>query len=225
MDKESIRKAALSLGADICGFAAAERFSDAPAGFRPEDVLPVCKSVVVFGVALPKGLYTVPSDYLYSYFNGCISVPKADSISFQLARLLESEGGIAVPVPCDGPVAEYDIKTKTKRGILSMKHAAVKAGLGTLGKNTLLLNAAFGNRLTVGLVLTDVVFPSDPPAAPVCLPNCRLCLDNCPVRAIGDGSVMQLPCRENTYVPDTLGFTTVQCNRCRTICPMRDGRQ
>lgn len=224
MNQESIRQAVLRLGADICGFAASERFGEAPAGFRPTDVFPDCKSVVVFGVALPKGLFAIPPQYIYSHFNGNISVPYVDGISFQLARLLEKDGGVAVPVPCDWPVADYNPVTKTKRGILSMKHAAVMAGLGTLGKNTLLLHEKFGNRLTIGVVLTDIAFQSDPPATPVCLPGCRICLDNCPVDAIADGSVTQQPCRENTYVPDELGYTTVQCNHCRVLCPMRNGR-
>ena len=42
--------------------------------------------------------------------------------------------GVAVPIPADGPVEYWDEEELEGRGILSMKHAAVNAGLGTLGK-------------------------------------------------------------------------------------------
>lgn len=225
MDKETIRQAVLRLGADVCGFAAVERFFDAPEGCRPTDILAGCKSVIVYGVALPRGLYAVPPAYIYAHFNGSVSVSAVDDIGFRLARLLESDGGLAVPLPCDGPVAYYDEATRTKRGLLSMRHAAVQAGLGALGKNALLLNGRFGNRLTIGAALTDVAFPSDPYAEPICIESCRICLDNCPAQAISDGRVTQAPCRENTFVPDALGYATIQCNRCRAKCPMWDGKR
>ena len=43
---ESVKKAA-GLGADLCGIASFDRFGEAPEGYRPQDVLPGCRSVVV----------------------------------------------------------------------------------------------------------------------------------------------------------------------------------
>jgi len=59
--KEEIREKVLNYGADICRIAGIERFAGAPEGFHPRDIFPGCKSVIVFGVALPKGLYMVDS--------------------------------------------------------------------------------------------------------------------------------------------------------------------
>ena len=49
------------------------------------------------------------------------------------------------------------------------------------------------------------------------------CLDSCPVLAIQDKSVTQKKCRQNTYGNTARGFDTVDCNKCRRECPMRDG--
>jgi epoxyqueuosine reductase QueG len=98
--------------------------------------------------------------------------------------------------------------------LISMKHAAMQAGLGTLGKNTLLINERFGNRLTLGAVLTDCALPSDPLAGSVCRAGCRACVDSCPVHAIREGRVAQKLCRTHTYGRNARGYETVDCNTC-----------
>lgn len=72
-------------------------------------------------------------------------------------------GRFAVPLPADSPYEYWDAEQMEGRGLLSMKHAAVLAGLGTLGKSTLLLNEAYGNLLTLGAILTEFDLASDPP--------------------------------------------------------------
>ena len=221
--KEAIRRFILDQGADVCGFAGIERFSDAPEGFRPSDVFPACKTIVVFGIALPAGLFDVPPRLIYGHFNYG-SCPWLDRIAFFAAREIErATGGRAVPMPSDGPYEAWDALVLEGRGLISLKHAAVQAGLGALGKSTLLLNERFGNRLTLGAVLADCALPSDPLAESVCLPDCRLCVDGCPAQAINEGRVIQKRCRLNTYGKNTRGYDTVDCNRCRAACPMGAG--
>jgi epoxyqueuosine reductase QueG len=110
------------------------------------------------------------------------------------------------------------------RGQISMRHAAVAAGLGTLGKNTLLLNEKFGNTLNIGAVLTDIELPSDDLAESICKDGCRLCLDSCPVGALNGTSANQKLCRMNTYTSNPRGFEVTNCNTCRVVCPMRYGK-
>jgi len=221
--KETIRKIFLNLGADVCGFAAADRFADAPSNFGPSDIWNPCKTVIVFAIALPKGLLEVKPDLIYEHFNSA-ACPAVDKIALFGAKLLEERfGGTCVPLPCDGPYDAWNAETLTGHGILSMKHAAVAAGLGTLGKNSLLLNKDFGNRLVPGAVLTDLELASDAPAEPLCIPNCRKCLDLCPVHALDGVSANQGLCRPNTYGTTPRGFDTVLCNKCRAVCPLRDG--
>lgn len=86
--KEELREKVLSLGADICRFAGIQRFAGAPEGFHPCDIFSECKSVIVFGVALPKGLYQVDSRLIYSHFNE-FACPQVDHIAYQTAVFLE----------------------------------------------------------------------------------------------------------------------------------------
>lgn len=223
--KEQIREIILNSGADVCGIANVESFSNAPKGFHPSDTFADCKSVVVFGLSLPKGLAKVDSKLIYAHFNS-FSCSQVDLIATKAAKQIEKEfGGNAVPLPSDDPYDYWDSEKMEGHGLLSMKHAAVAAGLGALGKSTLLLNSQYGNWLTLGAILIDFDLPSDPQAEEICIPGCDLCLKNCAVQAINGKSVIQKKCRLNTYTTNARGFSTVNCNICRTICPMRFGKK
>ncbi len=221
--KEAIREMVLALGADVCGFAATDRFSGAPEGFRPTDVFGACKTVVSFGVALPRGLFAVSPRLIYEHYN-LGSCDYVDEIAFHAAREIERITGLsAVPMPSDGPYDSWDAEAREGRGLISMKHAAVQAGLGTLGKSTLLVNPRYGNRLTLGAVLAECALSSDPYAESVCLDGCRRCIDGCPVHAIAEGRVTQKLCRAHAFGQNARGYDTVECNACRAACPARDG--
>lgn len=223
--EQKIKEMALALGADVCGISDISRFSDAPEGFSPLDIYPDCKSVIAFGKALPKGLTKVSPRIIYAHFNAN-SEKDTDIIAFELARFVERElKGIAVPLPSDGPYDSWDAENLHGHGIISVKHAAVNCGLGTLGKNTLLLNREYGNLLSVGVVLTDLQLEPDPLCDSICITGCKKCIEACPVHAINaDGTVNQKLCRTNTYSKNKRGFDTVECNMCRTVCPMKYGK-
>lgn len=221
--KELLRENILNLGADLCGFAAIDRFTDAPLGFHPRDLFSDCQTVIVIAMAIPKGLLKVDSRIIYAHYND-ISCPAIDKISFQTARFIEDNyDKIAVPLPCDAPYEYWNSEKLEGRGLISMKHAAVQAGLGTLGKNSLLLNKKYGNLLTVGVVLTDLKIESDPLAESICIEDCQLCMKNCPVQALDGIGANQKSCRTRAYGQTEKGFGTVECNKCRTICPRRFG--
>ena len=145
-------------------------------------------------------------------------------IAFKSAKRIELDFGCnAVPIPCNCPYEYWDGDKMEGRGLLSMKHLAVQAGLGSLGKNTLFIHRRFGNLLTLGVILTDLELHSDPLSRNLCITDCRKCIEACPVSAIEDGSVNQKLCREHTYGKTARGFDTVDCNRCRIICPLNKG--
>lgn len=222
--KNQIKELILSLGADVCGVANIDRFSETTAGFHPRDIFPHCQSVIVFGIVLPKGLTKVEPRLIYGHFNYgfCAGV---DWIGFKGAKEIERlYGGYAAPLPSDGPYEYWDAEKMEGRGLISMKHAAVFAGLGTLGKSTLLLNEAYGNMLTLGAILTDLVLASDPLAESICIEGCNLCIRNCPSQALDGSHADQSKCRLNTYGTNARGFSTVNCNKCRVVCPMRFGK-
>ncbi len=214
----SIKEILISLGADLCGIANIDRFYGAPKGFHPTDIYKECKSVIVFGLCLPKGTAFVDPKFIYGRFND-LNAEKLDYICSSACKEIEKLGAIAVPIPSDSPYEYWDSDKMEGRGLLSLKHAAALAGLGQLGKNTLLINKKHGNMLTLGALLTNLDLKSDPLSQELCSRNCRLCLDNCPQKALDGSTVNQKLCREYAYGVSKRGFSTVNCNKCRVICP------
>jgi epoxyqueuosine reductase QueG len=220
--KEQIRKLVLSYGADLCGFASVDRFVDAPAGFTPNDIYPDCKSIISFAFALPKGLSKVDSRLIYGHFNYLLC-SEIDIIAFKLANKIEELFNcITTPLPCDVPYEYWDEENEEGRGLLSMKHAAVHAGLGVLGKSTLFINKRYGNMVTLSVILTNLELPPDTVSENICIANCNKCVEACPVKAINNGKVNQKLCRNNTYGKTKRGFNTVDCNKCRIECPLNN---
>lgn len=218
-----IKRRARELGADLCGIAFVERFADAPAGFHPTDVLKDCKSVIVVATRFPLSTLQASSQSVYTFVRNKL-VDRIDSITLQLALELETLGCRAVPIPSDEPYDYWDETRRHGQGILSLKHAAVRAGLGQMGKNTLLLNEQFGNLLWLGAVLADKELASDPVADyQVCIADCRLCLDACPAHALNGLSVEQRKCREVSAKCTEGGGGVLICNLCRKICPRHRG--
>jgi len=224
MERE-IKELAYELGADVCGIGNIDRFENAPTGFSPLDLFDKCKSVIALGIALPEGLYEVSPRLLYAHFNSklCLIL---DDIALKLAKKLEDRFDChAVPVPSDTPYEYWDAENMTGKGLISMRHTAVLCGLGSIGKNSLLINPGFGTQLAIGAVLTDLKLEPDALQPELCIPGCSRCVDSCPVQAIADRRVNQKLCRMNTYGETARGFGTVNCNKCRIVCPMRFGKR
>ena len=222
--EEQIKRIILNQGADLCGIASIDRFANSPIGFHPSDIYKECKSVIVFAKRLPKGLACVNPRIVYNHTNG-LSINTVDTITYESSIVIEQLGCVAVPLPCDSPYEYWEKDNLKGKGILSMRHAAVLAGLGSLGKNTLLINKRYGNFLTLGAILTDLDLQSDPLSEDLCIKNCRLCLDNCPTKALNGKTTNQKLCRPHTYTTNDRGFEIINCNKCRTICPRKFGIQ
>ena len=219
-NEEQIKRIIFNQGADLCGIAIIDRFTDTPIGFHPMDIYKECKSVIVFAKRLPKGLAFVNPRIVYKHANN-LSKNEVDKITYEVSILIEQLGCIAVPLPCDGPLEYWDKDNLCAKGLLSMRHAAVLAGLGSLGKNTLFISKLYGNFVTIGAILTNLDLKSDPLSEELCIENCRLCIDNCPVNALDGITVNQKLCRPYTYTTNDRGFDVVNCSKCRTVCPRK----
>ncbi len=210
------------LGADLCGIAGIERFETAPSGFHPCDIYKDCKSVIVFAKRIPRGLASVNPRIIYNNMTDK-TLFELDRLSYMGSIKVENLGGNAVPIPSDAPYDYWDSESLEGRGVLSMRHAAVLAGIGSMGKNTLVINRQYGNMINIGAILTDLELRSDPLVPEICIPNCRLCLDNCPPQALDGQTVNQKLCRQYTNTSNSRGFSVCNCNRCRMVCPRSSG--
>jgi epoxyqueuosine reductase len=223
VDSQAVKKFAFGLGADVCGIAPISRFAMAPEGHKPTDIWKACRSVVVFGKKMPKAVATAESLIPYNSAASALYIC-LDRIALELSLAVEAAGASALPVPCDTPYLHWESERLRGMGILSLRHAANLAGLGVLGRNTLLINPRFGNLLYPGAVLIDRDLEADPILdRGVCPPKCRLCLDACPTGALDGATVDQSKCRPVSIGTCGRGFNVYTCNACRCVCPYLAG--
>ena len=220
MTKEQIKELAYSLGADLCGIASIERFSEAPKGYHPLDVFPQCKSVISFACRFPAGALNCNTSAVYTRIRNSLT-PKMDAVALDLCIRLEQEGIMAVPIPTNE--SEWDGNTNRWRSIVSQKHAAQAAGLGTIGRHSLLITPEFGSMVWLGAVLVDVELESDSLKEPVCT-NCNLCVEACPVNALEKTEINQGACWDYAFGEDKEKQDwRISCHKCRDICPYNLG--
>lgn len=213
-----VKKAAADMGADLCGIAPVGRFGNAPKGFHPADVLPGCRSVIVVAMRFPVSTLEAVSTIPYTVVRNDLSAA-IDRLTVRLCLKLESCGATAVPTGSIGP-DEFDAATNKFRGAISLKHAAELAGLGKIGKNTLLINDRYGNMVWLGAVVTTAELEPDPMAGyEACAEGCTLCLDSCPVDALDGVSMDQRRCWEYAFGTHNGGEWRIKCYTCRKICP------
>lgn len=205
-------------GADLVGIASVDRFKAAPKGYHPCDALPGCQSVIVFAKKFLHSTLAGPSAVPYTIIRNLLTT-ELDLMSVRICYDLEGMGHTAIPTGTNGPT-EYDTATGRFRNIVSAKHCAVQAGLGRIGKNTLLITPEFGNMVWLSVILTDIDLEADPvlEGSP-CPEGCRLCIDACPIHAVGEPEMHQQECWDFAFGGDNGGDFKIKCFRCRVACP------
>ena len=219
MDSYSIKKIIYDSGADFCGIASIDRFTHAPEGFNPADTLPSCKSVIIFGKKFLRGTLSCNNNIPYTVVRNNLS-SLLDLMAVDFCGIMEDNNITAVPIGTIGPTVKDKITGRT-RGIVSLKHAAVLAGLGYIGKNSLLINPDFGNMLWLTGVLAEIDLEPDPIIDKKCPEDCDLCIKSCPVNAIPSDSteIDQGKCFLHAFHTNEGESFYFKCHKCRTVCP------
>ncbi len=130
----------------------------------------------------------------------------------------------SIPIPSADPYDYWDSERNHGRGILSLKHAGSLAGLGKIGKNTLLINDRYGNMIWLGAILVSVELEPDP-IAPYesCPQKCTVCIKLCLKNALDGTTINQKLCRERSTSCTDGGGWVLSCNICRKSCPNHNG--
>jgi epoxyqueuosine reductase len=116
------------------------------------------------------------------------------------------------------------------------KTLAKEAGLGWIGKNTLLINPRMGSYIFIGELILDVELDYDEPFGNNLCGSCTRCMDSCPTGAIIAPSRLDarkclsyLTIETKEEVPESLAenFSNrlVGCDICQQVCPWNSKAQ
>jgi epoxyqueuosine reductase len=154
---------------DYVGFGPVQRWSHAPPGHRPGDLLPGAKSVVVLGMRVSQGPQLTQrralvdrqyrqASFAYRWFGyGMLNQYFNDKTAILVSKLLEQAGEIALPIVGSG-VEDAELLM----GAMSNRHAAVAAGLGEFGWNGLCLTPDVGPRARFASIVTTAELEPTP---------------------------------------------------------------
>jgi epoxyqueuosine reductase len=188
---------------------------------HPGSILQNVRSVLMLGMeyrSVPKSEIDNPKSRIAVYAQG----PEYHRFIWDrmndLAAWLEAEppGCSARAVADTAPLLERDF--------------ARRAGLGWIGKNTLLIHPQRGSFFFLGAVLTDRELQPDPPFATSHCGNCTACLDAGPTAAFPEPHVLDatrcisyLTIERRSPIPEELrepmGNWLYGCDVCQDVCP------
>lgn len=195
LDSAAIKAKARALGADLVGIADGAAMNanppDAEDPRRPSDITDFdADRVIVLAKKLSSGSTRMTRwDERHKYYNDELALTKLEEISLDLVYWLEDQGYPALIVPPShvDPWRYRNDPGEHLTTLLSLNHAAVEAGLGTLGLNLQLLTPEFGPRILLTAVLCSApVQPDQRMDTALCAgPSCGRCLKSCPGDVIG----------------------------------------
>jgi len=183
----------------------------------PARVLPGARSVLCVALNYYQGEAPDPSwrpvaRYAWGRDYHDVIGPRLERLA---AHLAETAGARSRGYVDTGPVLERDL--------------AARAGLGWIGKNTMLLHPGFGSWFFIGVLLTTAELTHDEPLADRC-GTCRACLDACPTGAFAAPYVLDarrcvsyltIEHRGDIAAEAHAGMAGWQfgCDICQDVCP------
>lgn len=148
-----------------------------PERVDPRRVLPDARSVVTVALNYYQGeaedrSWKPVARYAWGRDYHDVMTPRLETLAQYIVEAAGASGKCYVDT---GPILERDL--------------AARAGLGWVGKNTMLINPSLGSWFFIGVLLTTADLVVDAPLADRC-GTCRACLDACPTGAFVDAYVL-----------------------------------
>lgn len=195
--KNRIKKFAMDLGAEDVGVGAISDYKS-PLSPSVESIFPEAKSMVVLAF---KELSNVESGNKRIAMGGRIdSMSFARSCIYKVCRFIEKEFNVtAMSTPLSYPL---NMTSENRFGLIaefSQRHAAVAAGLGSFGRNNLVIHPRLGPQVIFETILTDLELAPDPPITEDLCTHCNICVEKCPGRALDEeGKTDEFKCMKHS---------------------------
>jgi len=185
----------------------------------PRELLPECQSILVLGSPYPSPRGNVVGGNIAAY---ALNEDYHDVLGKRLQSLVETiEEWVGEPVPN---------RWYTDTGPLMEKELAMRAGLGWIGKNTVLINKEYGSYFFLAEILLGIDLEPDKPITESYCGNCSRCLFTCPTRALrepytldANRCISYLTIEHRDEIPEELrshmGDWIFGCDICQIICP------
>lgn len=183
---------------------------------NPESVLPNIKSIIVVGL-IYNSKTRYPGIARFAQVGDYHKIIKL--------KLILLEKFIKQIFPNSSTLSYVDT------GPVLEKYFASKAGLGFIGKNTLLINTRFGSWLNIGVILTDICFKTRKNNIIDKCYKCRKCIDACPTKAlikpyilnankcISFWTIEKKGKRIPKRIKNKMGTWQYGCDICQEVCP------
>jgi len=192
---DEVKAKARALGADLVGIADGKVMDAHPPDpadpRRPSDISDYdADRVIVLAKRYMSGTARLTRwDERHKYYNDELTITALEEIALEFVLWLEDKGYPALIVPPThvDPWRYRDDPSEHLTPLLSLNHAAVEAGLGTLGLNLQLLTPEHGPRVMLSAVLSSVPVDCDTKMTEgLCRgPACGRCLRTCPGDVVG----------------------------------------
>ena len=207
--RDKIISIAQSYGADLIGFAPANRFAADDPIFK---IYPDTKTVIGFAFRVLRGIYRGVEEGSTFYQYTTMAVENMEETIMPMAQLqvamaMEAEGCTALPqrrhqqimaeADSTNPEVAYDAVFRNRKAEVQMDFldAAVKCGLGEKSFYGTLLTDEFGPMVRCCFILTDAELAASEMKKPHLCDGCGACRNECPGKAIAeDGSVDPWQC-------------------------------
>ena len=122
------------------------------------------------------------------------------------------------------------LKSYVDTGPVLERAFAASAGIGIIGKNSILLIQGAGSYFFLAEILTDLNLPADEPATVDLCKSCQRCIDACPTQCIfpdktidANRCISYLTVENKGEIPDDLkpsiGDWLFGCDVCQMVCP------
>ena len=220
MNAEFIKQKAKELGAAVCGIGNIELLREEPMQRNPFYILPNAKSIIGFGIKIPRGLYRAMENktQYYNYTNlgvKYIDESFAEIFLLKMGALIENEGFDAClqrSIPgfrikgdkTTNPEVRqtYELQfaspvsadKPTPDVIIDFHKASVVCGLGAPGLHGKVIVPKYGSFMRFVYIITDMPLEFDKPFVENLCDECGLCKNACPGKAIGDNGVDSWQC-------------------------------